>query len=58
VHSFAFSDIREEFVIAETEYGTSFPAIINFQNIFGVQFHPEKSQRPGEKIIKNFLAVE
>jgi glutamine amidotransferase len=58
VHSFAFSEISEEFVIAETEYGTSFPAIINFRNIFGVQFHPEKSQKAGEKIIKNFLAIE
>jgi glutamine amidotransferase len=41
-------------IISETRYGKSFCSSFNYKNIFGVQFHPEKSQNIGKKIIKNF----
>jgi len=42
-------------VIAETEYGIRYACAVRSQNIFGVQFHPEKSQTVGLQILKNFL---
>ena len=36
-------------------YGYKFPSIINKNNIYGTQFHPEKSHRYGKEIISNFL---
>ena len=42
-------------VICTTDYGQNFPSIINHGNIFGVQFHPEKSQRAGSIIMTNFV---
>ena len=57
-HSYVFelNDITNE--ISSTNYGTSFTSAINKQNIFGTQFHPEKSQSAGIKLIKNFLGIE
>jgi glutamine amidotransferase len=43
-------------IIATTDYIKTFPAIINKNNIFGVQFHPEKSQIHGLEMIKNFIS--
>ena len=43
--------------MANTEYGTEFPVVIEKDNLFGTQFHPEKSGAIGEKIIKNFVGV-
>ncbi len=42
-------------VIATTEYGLQYACAVQRENIFGVQFHPEKSQAVGLKILKNFL---
>jgi len=42
-------------VYAETTYGVKFASIIAKQNIFGTQFHPEKSGRPGLRFLKNFF---
>ena len=41
-------------IIAETEYGQIFPSIVSKKNVVGVQFHPEKSQSNGLKILDNF----
>ena len=41
--------------MATTEYGIEFPVVIEKGNLYGTQFHPEKSGAIGEKIIKNFI---
>ena len=58
VHSFSFDLENKDYLLCETKYGTVFPSIISKENIFGVQFHPEKSQNSGIKIFKNFLDIE
>lgn len=55
VHSYIFKEKRKENVIAKTEYGKEFNSIISKNNIFGVQFHPEKSQKAGKILLKNFI---
>lgn len=57
VHSYHFIAKDSSDVIATTPYCDSFNSVIQHQNIFGVQFHPEKSQRPGFQILKNFLNI-
>ena len=54
VHSYYVSDCVEEQVIASTNYGVEIPAIVCFNNMVGIQFHPEKSSQVGLKILKNF----
>ncbi|MEA3285901.1 MAG: imidazole glycerol phosphate synthase subunit HisH [Candidatus Marinimicrobia bacterium] len=53
VHSYHFQS-SEDIVTSTTEYGYSFTSSIQKQNIFAFQFHPEKSQQYGLKILKNF----
>ena len=55
VHSFYLACNNYQDVKAECDYGTIFPAIIQRDNIFAVQFHPEKSQKHGLTLLKNFL---
>lgn len=55
VHSYVLSRIEEANVIADFEYGGNFPAIIALDNVIGVQFHPEKSQKSGELLLRNFV---
>jgi glutamine amidotransferase len=57
LHSYVFESKITNSIIAETSYGESFPCIINSDNIWGFQFHPEKSQIPGQLILKNFLKL-
>tara|TARA_Y100000590_G_C15681378_1_gene999942 strand:+ start:275 stop:889 length:615 start_codon:yes stop_codon:yes gene_type:complete len=47
--------IDSNYVLAKTDYCYDFPSIINYRNIYGVQFHPEKSFEQGSLILKNFL---
>jgi glutamine amidotransferase len=44
-------------VTAETEYGVKIPSAVAYRNIFGVQFHPEKSGKPGKRVIENFVEI-
>ncbi len=55
VHSYCFEASYSENIIATTNYGSEFASIINKDNIYGFQFHPEKSQRAGQLILKNFI---
>ena len=41
--------------LAKTDYGIEFTSIVNDKNIYGVQFHPEKSQKIGLQILRNFV---
>ncbi len=56
VHSFACFAENAEDVLTSTEYGVRFCSSVQRGNIFGTQFHPEKSGRVGEQILKNFLS--
>lgn len=55
VHSYHFVPRVAGDIIAETDYGGPVTAIVGRENLAGVQFHPEKSQRLGLKLIENFL---
>ena len=57
VHSYRIVSQEKEITMASTEYGAKFPVVIEKGNIFGTQFHPEKSGVIGEKIIRNFIGV-
>jgi imidazole glycerol-phosphate synthase subunit HisH len=55
LHSFYFQTISKDYVLAQTFYNFEFSSIINFENIYGIQFHPEKSHLTGLTILKNFI---
>ncbi|WP_262029373.1 imidazole glycerol phosphate synthase subunit HisH [Microvirga sp. Mcv34] len=55
VHSYALSPANPDDVVATTDYGGPVTAIVGRDNIVGTQFHPEKSQALGLKLIANFL---
>ncbi|MBN1283765.1 MAG: imidazole glycerol phosphate synthase subunit HisH [Anaerolineae bacterium] len=57
VHSYYAAPARREDVIATTDYGIDFVSVAGRGNLFGVQFHPEKSQQVGQQILRNFLAL-
>lgn len=55
VHSYYVAPADEQLVLAEAEYGAGFAAAIGKDNIFATQFHPEKSQRAGLRLLENFV---
>ncbi|HVY12259.1 MAG TPA: imidazole glycerol phosphate synthase subunit HisH [Alphaproteobacteria bacterium] len=55
VHSYAFTPAQPEDTLASCDYGGRFTAMVARGNIAGTQFHPEKSQKTGLQLIKNFL---
>ena len=57
VHSYHVSPKNKNIVAASSHYGTSILALIEKGNLFGTQFHPEKSGVVGSTMIKNFLKV-
>jgi len=56
VHSFAAP--AGERSLALTDYGTNFSSAVRQRNFRGVQFHPERSARPGARLLANFLGLE
>ena len=57
VHSYYCQASEEKIIIGSTEYGINFTSAIEDKNIFGVQFHPEKSGENGLKLLKNFADI-
>jgi len=57
VHSFHVLPDNPEDVLLQANYGYDFTAAVNHDNIFGVQFHPEKSHKYGMKILENFARL-
>ncbi len=57
VHSYYVKPERSDIVLAESDYGDAFTAMVWKGNLYGSQFHPEKSQDTGLKILENFLGL-
>jgi len=55
VHSFRVKPASSKVITAESDYGIKVPAVVEQDNFFGTQFHPEKSGKVGSLMIKNFL---
>ena len=56
-HSF-YADVKDsQAEIAYTDYGFHLPAAVQKENIYGMQFHPEKSGKTGLKVLKNFAKI-
>lgn len=56
-HSYYLKECDKRIVLASTDYGLTFPSIVKKENIYGMQFHPEKSQKNGLQILKNFCEL-
>jgi glutamine amidotransferase len=57
VHSYYVVPKEKEIISAITKYGVEFASAIEKNNIYGVQFHPEKSQNLGLKLLENFINI-
>lgn len=56
VHSYHFRAAQPETTLATTPYCGEFVSVVGTGNVTGVQFHPEKSSKPGFQLLRNFLA--
>jgi imidazole glycerol-phosphate synthase subunit HisH len=57
VHSYYSQPETEEVTLAKAEYGINFTCSVGYENIFGVQFHPEKSHKYGMQLYENFAKI-
>src|SRR3990167_387319 len=57
LHSYHFATQDPATIIAKTNYGCAFASVVMKDNIYGVQFHPEKSGRLGRQLLKNFASL-
>jgi imidazole glycerol-phosphate synthase subunit HisH len=57
LHSFFFENLRPEDSLAVSQYGGQFSCAVHRENVFGVQFHPEKSHHFGTRLLKNFATL-
>jgi len=56
-HSYASINLRKDYVLANTNHGVTFDCVVQKNNIYGVQFHPEKSHHWGQLVLKNFSEI-
>lgn len=54
VHSYYVAPADPQVILATTDYGVDFASVVGRDNVFGIQFHPEKSQDVGLRILRNF----
>ncbi len=57
VHSYYPDPTNNEVIAARTDYGVSFASVVASKNVYGAQFHPEKSGEPGERVLRNFAEI-
>lgn len=57
VHSYYCVPANPADVLVATDYGIRFAAVVQHENMYGTQFHPEKSQRTGLRLLRNFLEM-
>ncbi|MGQ9627219.1 MAG: imidazole glycerol phosphate synthase subunit HisH [Anaerolineae bacterium] len=57
IHSYYARPSEPEIILATTDYGIDYASIVGRDNVFGIQFHPEKSQEVGLKILGNFVRL-
>jgi glutamine amidotransferase len=57
VHSYYADPSDKEIIVAETDYGVSFASVVAYRNVYGTQFHPEKSGKPGARMLQNFARI-
>ena len=57
LHSYYFECKTKENILATSDYGGAFTSAANYNNIYGIQFHPEKSHQYGEKLLHNFAKL-
>ncbi|MFN3654947.1 MAG: imidazole glycerol phosphate synthase subunit HisH [Candidatus Nitrosotenuis sp.] len=55
VHSYRVKPKNPDIIVADSDYDIAVPAVVNKKNLFGTQFHPEKSGKVGSLMLKNFL---
>ena len=56
-HSYFMKVKNESLILNETKYESEFTSAIEQDNIFGVQYHPEKSHKTGETLLSNFIKL-
>jgi glutamine amidotransferase len=56
VHSYYCEPVEREVVLGETDYGIAYASVVARESLCGVQFHPEKSQAPGLRLLSNFAS--
>lgn len=58
VHEYCVKEAKQNEIMCETIYESNFVSALYRENIYGVQFHPEKSHKIGDDLIKNFLEIK